>query len=630
MRSVLMKILLTMQKEGCMGKSFFRRNVFFVTAFVTVFTMMAFAGTAFAGGASINLSEIGLSLLSGRSEIGGDNLVFSYYDIRTKAQGGPGLSDNYFTVINKDDDEWIQAHVRVRTGQCSVELLDFDVLLSPNDVFTFDLFQAADGDTVFASCDTKTLTASQFGIDDNGCFVLDTGTFPSQLSLIMECGQCPDGTAISADDALAATRWGYVEVIGEVEMMPNPDPGPDDNCTAEQLHAGVYDAWSWANESVIGGPGPSSLPGCFTWSEDPDPDIEFLGIDFDALFGGSPPPDSEFFPWNVGIDLVGRVYHAAFDAERNLTQLSTSNATSVGFVCGIAGDGTSTLPPPLDIIPVPFGFEGLCTGVVLHRPCYSDNSPGCSSGDGELENPNSIALNPPRFAYDAPTKSADFTQENGAADMNYCFWKDTIDSTGDVQNRVGAAATFGPTQADLYSIIFPRDEVPDNTENNLFILNLLYGNTGALSHYFYFPGLGQTHYVFTFPFQHFTNQQISITKTARFDNEETPCTLPTTKFISPGLPAPGVARGEVTIIDTQEPGDSCTFNEGWIAFDLEVTGDATGNTLAYSPGSLGVVVNWGDSAAADVHSTAQMQWQAVPVSYIILSILSYIVAGGGG
>jgi hypothetical protein len=86
-----------------------------------------------------------------------DSMIFSYYDIRTMAQGGPGLTDNYYTVINEDNDEWYQMHVRVRTGQCSVELLDFDVLLSPNDVFTFDLIQDAEGDTVFASCDTETL-----------------------------------------------------------------------------------------------------------------------------------------------------------------------------------------------------------------------------------------------------------------------------------------------------------------------------------------------------------------------------------------------------------------------------------------------------------------------------------------
>src|SRR5512135_1600246 len=72
-------------------------------------------------------------------------LLFTYYDVRSLADGGLGVTDNYFTVINSTS-AWAQAHVRVRTGKCSVELLDFDIMLSPNDVFSFDL--SADGDGI--------------------------------------------------------------------------------------------------------------------------------------------------------------------------------------------------------------------------------------------------------------------------------------------------------------------------------------------------------------------------------------------------------------------------------------------------------------------------------------------------
>ena len=81
----------------------------------------------------------------------GTALLFTYYDVRSLADGGLGTTDNYFTVINSSS-AWTQAHVRVRTGDCSVELLDFDIMLSPNDVFAFDLSQDGDGIAFSSTC----------------------------------------------------------------------------------------------------------------------------------------------------------------------------------------------------------------------------------------------------------------------------------------------------------------------------------------------------------------------------------------------------------------------------------------------------------------------------------------------
>src|SRR5512147_1393633 len=103
-------------------------------------------------------------------EVTSTALLFTYYDVRTTAEGGLGVSDNYFTVTNPTS-AWTQAHVRVRTGDCSVELLDFDVMLSPKDVFTFDLSRDGDG-IAFSSLDLHTIENSKmlapFLIDING------------------------------------------------------------------------------------------------------------------------------------------------------------------------------------------------------------------------------------------------------------------------------------------------------------------------------------------------------------------------------------------------------------------------------------------------------------------------------
>jgi hypothetical protein len=542
-----------------------KRKLLSIVAVTVFLAIMAFSGSANAGISGIG--EVGFT------EIPGTALVFSYYDIRTNAQGGPGLSDNYFTISNLEEYNvltkaatflslepidrsevggWVNAHVRVRTGQCSVELLDFDVLLSPGDVFTFDLYQTATGSTQFASCDTDTLVASGFNVDSNGCYVLDSSTFPDMLGLIETCGNCPDGSGapLSAADALAATRWGYVEVIGEVDLIPaDVNCSDPDECTSDQLKAGEYTAWSFTDDVVN------------TSGDDCSDCADF----------------QEAYPV-----LFGKVYYAKFDAERNLVQLSTLNAHAF-----------------------PVG------GGIIHRPCYQDTSTGCGPGDGELDNPNPSVNDDAKYAYSEATTDAD---PAGANDMNYCFYKDKIDGST-VTNQVGAAATFGPTFVDLCN----RTGNPIDIVSCVYNINHFWGKAFAGSHYFYLPGQGQTRYVFTFPFQHFINQKIEITKFARFNNDEEACSIPTGKFISPGLPAPGLPRGEVTILATQEPNDTCTYNEGWLAFALQVTDDGPGtgdrdSIFPYYPYALGVVVNWGEGSTADVHSTAPMTW--IPIELL--------------
>jgi hypothetical protein len=511
-------------------------SLFAVLSLVFVFA----AGSAFAG---TQLGNVGAY------ERTGDIAIFNYYDIRTMAQGGPGLTDNYFTVVNNDGDEWYQAHVRVRTGSCSVELLDFDVLLSPRDVFTFDILQDAEGDTVFASCDTHTLTASQFGVDANGCFVLDSGTFPAMLSLIQTCGQCPDGTSITASSALEATRWGYVEVIGEVELEASDVDGGNganssaDECTTEQLENGEYNAFSFQMDINDGGD-------CASTARTSSPTR----------------------------NLFGKQYYATFDASQNLLKHAQQNAYH--------GDDMST---------------------TIHRPCYSNSSPGCSAGDGELENP--FFYNSDSFAYEAASTSV----SQGATDLNWCFWKDEDTNPGDIENQNGAAATFGPTFADF----FGRGSAATTT-SNLVNLNDNLDQRYAVSHYFAIPGLGMSRYVFTFPIQHFLNQTISVSKDIRLDTEQNECSLPQQKFISPGIPTPGVARGEVTIVAADE-GEPCDFNEGWVAFELAVTDDGpngcdvgncwTGGDTADDgePAVFGTVINWGDAGVNSI-GVSPLNW----------------------
>jgi len=65
----------------------------------------------------------------------GDALLFPAYQ---------GYMENYFTIMNTSDD-WIQGHIRFRGAGWTAEMLDFDVILSPYDVFVFRLADL-DGD----------------------------------------------------------------------------------------------------------------------------------------------------------------------------------------------------------------------------------------------------------------------------------------------------------------------------------------------------------------------------------------------------------------------------------------------------------------------------------------------------
>jgi len=148
----------------------------------------------------------------------GDALLFPVF------ASGAGLYENYFTVSNSSAN-WIQGHLRFRGAAWSAELLDFDVILSPGDVFVFRL---AD-------------------VDGDGAWEVDGRLDPRNFQYTGMVFQCttPNGTVVSPcinasnllepnaagitqarnagitdiEQKIAAQRtWGYVEFIGEAVL----------------------------------------------------------------------------------------------------------------------------------------------------------------------------------------------------------------------------------------------------------------------------------------------------------------------------------------------------------------------------------------------------------------------------
>jgi hypothetical protein len=490
-------------------------------------------------------------------------LLFPYYDVRSVADGGLDVTDNYYSIINHSA-YWVQSHVRIRTGDCSVELLDFDILQSPKDNFVFDIFP--DGGITFASCDTNTLLDSGFilnydangdGIDD--CFLLSSATFPAMLSLITTCGDCATGGTITTAEAEELVKKGYVEVIEEGLILPKT--------TDKTL--------------------------CLTPTLPP---VEIPGRTLRALYDTACTADI----WAPVKELEGRQYFVQVDTSVSpviVKRLAQTNAAVVDFDTD--------------------------HGLYLHEDNYTAEMAviECNSPDGS-EN---------CYAYAAPeVPDGVGATADGANDMNWCFYLDTI-GTDAVINKFGAGATFGPTLADIYNS-WPggRDGSLDGTESNIentiyyAQLNDLseYWYTNADyeqkqwvdSHYFYAPSPGpydiMTAFAFTFPFKHFIGENETIQAVEIYDNMENTTIIEIGKFISPGLPTPATYSEEAELFKLMPP-----FNEGWIRFavtasnstaacvdlndgatcDVEAYGAdwSTYSETNYIPGYLGLVFTTG-------------------------------------
>ena len=461
----------------------------------------------------------------------GSALLYTYYDVRTAANGGLGLSDNYFTVTNTSTN-WVQAHVRVRTGDKSVELLDFDILLSPKDVFTFDMYQGANGGIEFASCDTKTLQNSGF-TTTGGCIVMNSVTNTNLLSLIKACQGLDDA------GALAATLKGYVEIIGEGRIVPL---STDKNRCASSVTGDAR-----------------TIPGRTL--------NQFVRSTDTGATGNNCAIDVRDMP----ASLEGRLYYVTVDAKATpfvVSRLAMLNAEPMDSQLPL----WTTVDAPVSVA---------AQRVIVHADTYAAEQTRCGTDNG-------------CFAYVAASGTAPTT---GADDLNYCFFTDMAGSpsTG-VYNKFGAAATFGPTIADLVN---RRDGTLPVIQGNLNVFSANFSFApGALdgaqwiptpktfvdSHYFNVPAPlifdMQTKFAFIFPLQHFIGESDFISAVAAYDNEENTTTITIDKFISPGLPKPGGTPGQEAAIFSFNP----PFVEGWVRFSTDGAKNATMDNLC-APGS---------------------------------------------
>jgi hypothetical protein len=525
------------------------------------------------------LLVFGLSLTafahSGETEASA--LLFTYYDARSAAESGLGLTDNYYTVTNTSTEHWVQAHVRIRTGDRSVELLDFDILLSPMDVFTFDIYEGGSGAMTFASCDTKTLLQSGFDLNVGDCFVIDTDTIlPTGNTMLALIEHCEGETQA---EALDHSKRGYVEVISEGKIDVFSDTGSDKYKCSEDP-----DFWVIPNSVCTGDSKPAACCDGVGTGTCGGPKT-LLNTDSDlSLYEGCDDID------DPTPDLIGKQYYAVL-SNGVAEQLAAVNAEGIN-----------------DYHYAIFHWENFDAETTSSN-CSGDDDGGINSSRC--------------FAYIDPAPTAIIT--DGADDMNACFYQDIetfcsgtstpcvssadcggaacVPGTLGIGNKFGAAATFGPTIADLY--YQPRDGSLVITARNLsravngfgerVLQDIADADNGAEipkrileSHYFNasapIPVDLLTSFAVIFPIQHFIGESDKLSVGPVFDLEENVKTTQITKFISPGLPTAPSVFPEASLFTPTYP-----FVEGWIRMSPSATNvtaahcTTPGSTTSFAP-----------------------------------------------
>ena len=196
-----------------------RKSIFAVLIALFVVAGFGIASAAQVGGLASNSGvalPVGLNNFVNPAGVG-DTLIYNYYNARNGYQ-------TFFTVVNTDSANGIRARVRLReaadvakNGVCtpeeprgSFEILDFDLCLSANDVWTgYITIDSTTGAAKLCSIDTDTLI--QDGITPGH-------VFPSNCVLTKFGSNGLANGNITADDTLE----GYIEVIGERTIAADP------------------------------------------------------------------------------------------------------------------------------------------------------------------------------------------------------------------------------------------------------------------------------------------------------------------------------------------------------------------------------------------------------------------------
>jgi len=154
----------------------------------------------------------------------GQVLIYPYYTVQTKtiASGGTGPFDTYVTIVNSDSVNGKAVKVRFIEGKASREVLDFNLYLSPNDMWTGAITRCASagGSNLCLAAGNPMLRTT-----DNSCTAPEipivSGSGSGAVREIAFVNYLYSGTAKDAwnDETLDRAKEGYVEVIQMADIV---------------------------------------------------------------------------------------------------------------------------------------------------------------------------------------------------------------------------------------------------------------------------------------------------------------------------------------------------------------------------------------------------------------------------
>jgi hypothetical protein len=189
----------------------------------------------------------------------GDVVLFPYYN------GSEGW-ENYYTITN-DSPLWIQGHLRFRGAAWCGELRDFDIILSPGDVFVFRIADI-DGDGEWELDQSLDMKNFQYTglveMADQGDMDLPTSHCQAADGekhwpcMDPSYGLIPEADAILTEDKIELQKQqGYIEFIGEavldgmdhnmMNILLSGDPGQWAPYQTEFMSHRGTTAWKWSN-----------------------------------------------------------------------------------------------------------------------------------------------------------------------------------------------------------------------------------------------------------------------------------------------------------------------------------------------------------------------------------------------
>jgi hypothetical protein len=156
----------------------------------------------------------------------GQVLLYPYYNVQTK---GSTAYDTYITIVNSDTVNGKAVKVRFIEGKASRETLDFNLYLSPNDMWTGAITRTAAGDPMLRTTDNS-CTAPEI-LTPAGASSTTSGVTREAAFVNFDYS----GDAVK-DNSLTRAKEGYVEVIQMGDLTPLGKTASGLNTYAAALH----------------------------------------------------------------------------------------------------------------------------------------------------------------------------------------------------------------------------------------------------------------------------------------------------------------------------------------------------------------------------------------------------------